>query len=55
MSELTLFSKGGNTLPAHLQNLELDETTRALMGGGTGKRISIRGGVLDGLTSLARP
>lgn len=45
MSELTLFSKGGNNLPAHLQNLELDETTRALMGGGTGKRISIRGGV----------
>lgn len=45
MSELTLFSKGGNTLPAHLQNLELDETTKALMGGGSGKRISIRGGV----------
>lgn len=47
MSELTLFSKGGNNLPAHLRNLELDETTKALMGGsGTaGKRISIRGGV----------
>lgn len=45
MSELTLFSKGGNALPAHLQNLELDATTKALMGGGTGKRISIRGGV----------
>jgi len=45
MSELTLFSKGGNTLPAHLQNLELDATTKALMGGGSGKRISIRGGV----------
>jgi hypothetical protein len=47
MSEMTLFSKGGNTLPAHLRNLELDETTKALMGGGTGsgKRISIRGGV----------
>jgi hypothetical protein len=47
MSELTLFSKGGNTLPAHLRNLELDETTKALMGGngGAGKRISIRGGV----------
>lgn len=46
MSELTLFSKGGNAVPAHLRNLELDETTKALMGGGAGgKRISIRGGV----------
>jgi hypothetical protein len=45
MSEMTLFSKGGN-VPAHLRNLELDETTKALMGGsGGGKRISIRGGV----------
>ena len=48
MSEMTLFSKGGNSLPAHLKNLELDATTKALMGGsgGTGgKRISIRGNV----------
>lgn len=46
MSEMTLFSKGGNTLPAHLRNLALDETTKALMGGSSGgKRISIRGGV----------
>jgi len=47
MSELTLFSQGGNSLPAHLRNLELDATTKALMGSGgsTGKRISIRGGV----------
>jgi hypothetical protein len=48
MSEMTLFSKGGNTLPAHLQNLQLDATTKALMGGsgtGGGKRISIRGNV----------
>ena len=48
MSELTLFSKGGNTLPAHLRNLQLDATTKALMGssgGSSGKRISIRGGV----------
>jgi hypothetical protein len=47
MSEMTLFAKGGNTLPAHLRNLELDETTKALMGsgGGSGKRISIKGGV----------
>lgn len=48
MSEITLFAKGGNNLPAHLRNIELDETTKALMGGsgsGGGKRISIRGGV----------
>lgn len=47
MSEMTLFAKGGNTLPAHLRNLELDATTKALMGsgGGSGKRISIKGGV----------
>jgi hypothetical protein len=49
MSDITLFSKGGNALPAHLRNLQLDETTKALMGssgtGATGKRISIRGGV----------
>jgi hypothetical protein len=48
MSEMTLFSKGGNILPAHLKNLQLDATTKALMGGsgnGGGKRISIRGNV----------
>lgn len=45
MSELTLFSQGGNNLPAHLRNLELDATTKALMGNGSGKRVSIRGGV----------
>ena len=46
MSDLALFSQGGNTLPAHLRNLELDATTKALMGGGgSGKRISIKGGV----------
>lgn len=46
MSEITLFTQGGNALPAHLQNLELDATTKSLMGsGGTGKRISIKGGV----------
>lgn len=34
-------------LPAHLKALELDDTTKALMGGGSGgsKRISIEGGV----------
>ena len=49
MTAMTLFSKGGNNLPAHLRNLELDATTKALMGstgsGSTGKRISIRGNV----------
>lgn len=44
MSELTLLNKG---LPAHLKAVELDDTTKALMGGGGGdsKRISIEGGV----------
>ena len=34
-------------LPAHLKAYELDDTTKALMGGGSGgsKRISIEGGV----------
>lgn len=46
MGEMTLFSKGGNAVPAHLRNIELDETTKSLMGSGAGgKRISIRGGV----------
>lgn len=45
-NDMTLFSKGDVAIPAHLKNLELDETTKSLMGGaGTGmKRISIRGG-----------
>lgn len=44
MSEISLLSKG---IPAHLKALELDDTTKALMGGGGGdnKRISIEGGV----------
>lgn len=43
MSDLTLFSQN---LPAHLRNAEMDETTKALMGGGgNSKRISIEGGV----------
>ena len=35
------------SLPAHLQSLELDDTTKALMGSGGGGsiRISIEGGV----------
>ena len=43
-NDLALF--GGTKLPAHLQNLELDATTKSLAGtGGAGRRISIRGGV----------
>ena len=43
MSELALFNQN---LPSHLRAAELDETTKALMGGGGGsKRISIEGGV----------
>ncbi len=43
MSELAIFSQN---LPAHLRTAEIDETTKALMGGGgNSKRISIEGGV----------
>ena len=43
MSELAIFNQN---LPAHLRTAEMDETTKALMGGGGGsKRISIEGGV----------
>jgi len=43
MSDLTIFSQN---LPAHLRTMELDDTTKALMGGAGGvKRISIKGGV----------
>jgi hypothetical protein len=46
MSELALFATGGSTLPAHLRGLELDATTKALMGSGdSGKKLSIKGGV----------
>lgn len=43
MSDLAIFNQN---LPAHLRNAEMDETTKALMGGGgNSKRISIEGGV----------
>lgn len=43
MSDLAIFSQN---LPAHLRGAEIDETTKALMGGGgNSKRISIEGGV----------
>lgn len=43
MSAITLF-QSGNQLPSHLRRGELSETAKALMGGGTSKRISIEGG-----------
>ena len=47
MSDMTLFQGG---IPAHLQNTQLDDATKALMGeqsggGGSSKRISIKAGV----------
>jgi len=43
MSELAVLSQ---TLPAHLRNAVMDDTTKALIGGsGSSKRISIEGGV----------
>ena len=43
-NEVSIFKNGGG-LPAHLRKKELSEATKALMGGGSGKRLSIRGGV----------
>jgi hypothetical protein len=49
MSELTIFSQN---LPSHLRTLELDATTKALMGGGSStKRLSIKGGVFRMIVS----
>jgi hypothetical protein len=43
MSDMTLFQQG---LPDYLKEVELDDMTKALSGGGTqSKRISVRGGV----------
>ena len=41
MSEITLFNQD---LPDYLKEVELDDVTKALTGGGGGKRISFRGG-----------
>ena len=41
MSELALFN---NNLPDYLKEVELDDVTKALAGGGGSKRISLRGG-----------
>jgi len=43
-TQMSIFKTGGG-LPVHLQKKELSASTKALMGGATGKRISIRGGV----------
>ena len=43
MSNITLFQNGGSL--STRRRHDLSETTRALMGGGVGKRISIEGGV----------
>ena len=42
MSELALFK---NNLPDYLKEVELDDVTKALAGGSSSKRISLRGGV----------
>lgn len=44
MSEISLFKQAGLAIPTYLQG-ELDASTKALMGGTSSKRISIRGGV----------
>ena len=44
MSELSIF-KNGAAIPAHLRRTELSETTKALMGSTSSRRISIKGGI----------
>jgi len=43
-TQITLFEDGAK-VPAYMQKMELDAVTKALMGSGSGKRISIRGSV----------
>lgn len=43
-TQMSIFKNGGG-LPVHLQKKELSASTKALMGGFAGRRISIRGGV----------
>lgn len=43
-TQISLFEDGAK-VPAYLQKMELDAVTKALMGSGSGKRISIRGSV----------
>lgn len=43
-NELSIFKNGG-AVPAHFRNVELSETTRALMGGTSTRRISIKGNI----------
>ena len=43
-NEMSIFKNGG-AVPAHFRNVELSETTRALMGGTSTRRISIKGNI----------
>lgn len=43
-NEMSLFSNGA-AIPAHLQRREVNEATKALMGGSGGRRLSIRGNI----------
>jgi len=43
MSELTLFKSGNLAVPDYLR--QTDDVTKLLAGGGSGKQISIKGGV----------
>jgi hypothetical protein len=43
-NELSIFKNGG-AVPAHFRNTELSETTKALMGGTSARRISIKGNI----------
>lgn len=43
-NELSIFKNGG-AVPAHFRNVELSETTKALMGGTSTRRISVKGNI----------
>ena len=43
-NEMSIF-KNGAAVPAHYKNVELSETTKALMGSSDNRRISIKGGI----------
>jgi hypothetical protein len=42
--EMSIF-KNGSSIPAHIKNMGLSETTRSLMGSTTSRKISVRGGI----------
>lgn len=43
-NEISIF-KNGADIPAHYKNVELSATTKSLMGGSSGRRISVRGNI----------